>query len=87
MVNLDLEKAQIMFKLNRKNNWGAKYDRLEHFKRFQNLDKCIKELQKSGWIIIKHKPKYTAMSLDTKHKGEIIEFIGEQMPQVKDSLK
>jgi hypothetical protein len=86
MVNLDLEKAQIIFKLNRKENWGAKYDRLEHFKRFPNLDKCVKELLKEGWIIIKQKPQYTGMSLDTKHKREIIEFIGEQMPQYRDSL-
>ena len=87
MTNLDLEKAQIMFKLNRKNNWGHCYDRLEHFKRFSNLDSCIKELQKPGWIIIKNKPQYTAISLDTKYKREIIEFIGEQMPYVKESLK
>lgn len=87
MVDLNLEKAQIIFKLNRKNNWGAKYDRLEHFKRFQNLDKCIKELQKSGWIIIKNKPQFIAMSLDTRYKKEIIEFISEQMPYVKESLK
>jgi len=87
MVDLDLEKAQIMFKLNRKNNWGAKYDRLEHFKRFQNLDKCVKDLQKNGWIIMKNKSQFTAMSLDTKYKREIIGFIGEQMPYVKESLK
>lgn len=87
MADLDLDKAQIMFKLNRKNNWGARYDRLEHFKRFPNLDKCIKDLQKEGWIIIKNKPQFTAMSLDTKHKREIIEFIGEHMPHVKESLK
>jgi len=87
MINLDLEKAQIMFKLNRKNNWGNCYDRLEHFKRFPNLDKCIKELQKQSWIIVRNKPKYTAMSLDTRYKKEIIEFIGEQMPYVKESLR
>ena len=87
MADLDLEKAQIMFKLNRKNNLGAKYDRLEHFKRFPNLDKCVKELQKEGWIIIKNKPQFTAMSLDTKYKKEIIEFIGDQMPHVRESLK
>ena len=40
----DLEKAQIMRKLARKDNWGHKYDRTEHFKRFQNLNKCVKEL-------------------------------------------
>lgn len=76
-----------MFKLNRKNNWEACYDRLEHFKRFQNLDKCIKELQKKRWIIIKNKPQFTDMSLDTKYKKEIIEFIADHMPYVKDSLK
>ena len=51
----DLEKAQIMFKLARKNNWGACYDRTEHFKRFQNLDKAIGELSKSiGLLSIKN---------------------------------
>ena len=87
MADLDLEKAQIMFKLNRKDNWNAKYDRLEHFKRFPNLDKCIKELTKKGWIIIKQKPQYTGMSLDTKYKKEIIEFISDQMPYIKERLK
>ena len=57
-----LEKAQIMFKLTRKNNWGACYDRLEHLKRFQNLDQIIKELSKIGWLIIHIKPNYTAIS-------------------------
>jgi len=34
----NLEKAKIMLVLaRRKGNWGEKYDRLEHFKRFQNL--------------------------------------------------
>ena len=41
---LELEKAQIMFKLARKNNWGNCYDRTEHFKRFKNLKEQIKEL-------------------------------------------
>ena len=81
------EKAAIILKLIGKNNWGAKYDRTEHFKRFPNLDKCIKELQKNGWIIIKNKPQFIAMSLDTKYKKEIIEFISEQMPHIKESLK
>ena len=33
----DLEKAQLMLVLARsKGNWEAKYDRIEHFKKFQN---------------------------------------------------
>lgn len=79
----DLEKAQIMFKLARKDNWGAKYDRTEHFKRFQNLDNAIKELSRIGWIIIHPKQKYTGLSLDTQFKREIIEFIEANMPEVK----
>jgi len=83
----DLEKAQIMYKLARKENWNNSYDRLEHFKRFQELTEAIKELSKSGWIIVHKKPRFTAISLDTKYKKEIIEFIEEQMPYLKDTLK
>ena len=83
MTTTDLEKAQIMFKLARKDNWGAKYDRIEHFKRFNNLDSVIKELSRIGWIIIHKKQKYTGISLDTRFKKEIIEFIETNMPDVK----
>ena len=83
----DLEKAQIMFKLARsKGNWGGKYDRLEHFKRFPNLKQAVKELAKSDWITIKQKPNYTGISLNSEYKKEIIEFIRKEMPYVKDSL-
>lgn len=83
----ELEKAQIVFKLARKNNWGNKYDRTEHFKRFQNLDSIIKELEKTGWIILHKKPKFLAISLNTKYKKEIIEFVEEQMSYVKGAIK
>lgn len=83
----NLEKAEIIFKLARKDNWGHKYDRLEHFKRFQNLKECIKELSKTGWIIIYKKAKFTGISLDTKYKKEIIEFIEQNMPHVKGFIK
>lgn len=82
-MSIDLEKAQIMFKLTRKNNWGACYDRLEHFKRFQNLDIAIKELVKVGWIILHKKPNYQAISLNSKFKKEIVEFIEDKMPHLK----
>ena len=87
MTALDLEKAQIMFKLTRKNNWGASYDRTEHFKKFSNLDDIIKELSKIGWIIVHKKPQYTAISLNTKFKKEIIAFIEQQMPHLNGILK
>ena len=77
------EKAEIMFKLARKNNWGNCYDRLEHFKRFGNLEKVIKELSKIGWIIIHKKGKFAGISLNTKYKKEIIEFIEKEMPHLK----
>jgi hypothetical protein len=80
----DLMKAQILFKLIRKNNWGHKYDRLEHFKRFQDLDRMIKELSKTGWILIYKKPKFTGISLDTKYKNQIVEFIEKHMPYLKE---
>lgn len=82
----DLEKAQIMFKLARKDNWGACYDRTEHFKRFQNLDEAIKELLKRGWLIIHKKPKFVGLSLNSSFKKEIIEFVESQMPHMKGAL-
>jgi len=79
----EVEKAQIMFKLARKNNWNACYDRTEHFKRFQNLDNIIKELSKLDWIIVHKKPKFLGISLNTQFKKEIIEFIEQHMPELK----
>lgn len=84
---LNLKKAQIMFKLARKNNWGNKYDRLEHFKRFQNLDKIIKELSKINWIVVHKKPEFIGISLNTRYKKEIIEFIEQQMPYIKGIIE
>ena len=85
---LDAEKAQIMFKLARgKGNWGAKYDRLEHFKRFPNLNKAVKELENVGWLIVYRKPNYIGVSLNTKYKTEIISFIEEQLPYLKGLIK
>ena len=82
-MSLELEKAQVMYKLAvSKGNWGAKYDRLEHFKRFQNLKQIIKELSNKGWLVIKSKPNYTGISLNTKFKREIIEFIEGEMPEL-----
>ena len=84
----DLEKAQLMSVLARsKGNWGEKYDRTEHFKRFQNLKEIIKELSKQGWLIIYNKPKFTGISLNTQFKREIIEFIERKMPHLKGIIK
>ncbi len=84
MILMKKEKAQLMFKLAySKKNWGAKYDRLEHFKRFSNLKRIIKELENLGWLIVKKKASYTGISLNPKFKKEIIEFIEEQMPEVR----
>ena len=84
-MSLDLEKAQLMFQVARRKGgcWGAKYDRLEHFKRFPNLKKIVKELSQKGFIIVHKKPQYTAISLNNKYKKEILEFIEKQMPYVK----
>ncbi len=85
---MEKEKAQLMFKLAfSKKNWGAKYDRLEHFKRFQNLDKIIKELTKIGWLLITKKSDYTGISLNPKFKKEIIEYIEKHMPEVRNWIK
>jgi len=83
----DLQKAGIMRKLARKNNWGAKYDRLEHFKRFPNLKKIVKELEKIGWLFIKKKPNYTGISLNPKYKTEIIKFIEDKIPSLRGFIK
>ena len=81
---LDLEKARLMYKLAvSKKNWGRKYDRLEHYKKFPNINKIIKELSKLRWLIIYNKPHYKAISLNTKHKKEIVEFIESKLPEVK----
>ncbi len=84
---MNLEKAQVMFKLTRKNNWNACYDRLEHFKRFNNLDLIVKELVKLGWVILHKKPNYQAISLNTQYKKEIIEFIELKIPYLKGMIK
>jgi len=83
----DVEKAQIMFKLARKNNWGARYDRTEHFKRFSNLDKAVKELSDLSWLIIHKKSKFVGISLNTQCKKEIVEFIEKNMPYMKGVIK
>jgi len=82
------EKAQFMFKLAySKKNWGAKYDRLEHFKRFSNLKEIVKELENVGWLIVRKKSNYTGISLNPMFKKEIIEFIEEQMPEIRGQIK
>jgi len=77
-----------MFKLAySKKNWGAKYDRLEHYKRFANLKRIVKELGDLEWLIVKKKTNYTGISLNPKFKKEIVEFIEEQIPEVKGWVK
>ena len=85
---MEKEKAQLMFKLAfSKKNWGAKYDRLEHFKRFQNLEIMVKDLSKIGWLLITKKPNYRGISLNTQYKKEIIKFIETHLPELKDWIK
>ena len=84
----DLEKAQVMSVLAKsKGNWGASYDRTEHFKRFQNLKEIIKELSKKDWLIIHKKPNFEAISLNTEYKREIVEFIEKEMPHLRGIIK
>mgnify|MGYP001611644499 FL=1 len=77
----------LLFKMAKRKGglWGGKYDRLEHFKRF-NID-VIKELSKISWIIIYKKDKFTGISLNPKYKKEIIEFVEIQLPYLKGVLK
>jgi hypothetical protein len=81
---MEVEKARLMFKLAyTKKNWGAKYDRLEHFKRFPNLKAIVKELGNKGWLIVHKKPNYIGISLNTRYKPEIIEFIEKNIPDAR----
>lgn len=82
-----VEKAQLLYKLARNHTWGNVYDRLEHFKRFQNRDEIIKEFSKIGWLTIKKKSGFTGISLNAQYKREIVEFIETYMPYVKGHLK
>ena len=82
-MSSDLEKAQMMFKLIRKGNWGNKYDRLEHFKRFQNRDEIVDELIRKKWLIRRKKPNFVGISLDTNDKSKIVEFIKKHIPDLK----
>ena len=82
-MSSDIEKARVMFKLVRKRNWGSKYDRLEHFKRFQKIDQIIDELTDKEWIIIHKKPGFTGISLNTVYKTQIKEFTEKYMPYLK----
>lgn len=86
-MDIGSEKAQIMFKLARKDNWGHKYDRSEHFKRFPNLNKALKELSKAGWLIIHKKSAFLGISLNNKYKKEVIEFIENRLPYLKGTIK
>lgn len=88
MFLMKKEMAQLMFKLAfSKKNWGAKYDRLEHYKRFQNLKKIVKDLEKQNWILVQRKPTYTNISLNPKYKKEIVEFIEDNLPEVKGMVR
>lgn len=84
---MNKEAAQLMFKLAfSKKNWGAKFDRLEHYKRFPNLKEIVKNLSKLSWINIQKKPTYTNISLNTEYKKEIINFIEENMPELQGMI-
>lgn len=84
----NLDKARLMSALARsKGNWGEKYDRTEHFKRFQNLKEIVKELSNKGWVIIHKKPKFVDFSLNTKYKKEIIEFIESEVSGLKGIIR
>ncbi len=81
-------KARILYKLARKKgNWGGKYDRLEHFKRFSDLKKIVKDLKNKLWIKVFKKSDYTGISLNPHYKEEIVEFIEKHMPEVKGNIK
>ena len=41
-------------------------------KRFQNLDKCIKELERIGWILLYKKERFAGLSLNTRFKSMVV---------------
>ncbi len=86
-MSIEVEKAQILLKLIRKNNWNNRYDRLEHFKRFQDLKEIVKELSKTGWLIVHKKPNYIGIAANTKYKKEIKDFIEDKLPYVKGMVE
>ena len=83
----EVEKANILFKLIRKDNWNNCYDRLEHFKRFPDLREIVSELSNIGWIIVHKKPKFIGIALNTQFKKEIMDFIEMWMPHLKDRIE
>ena len=84
---MELEKAQIMWKLTKKRNWNNKYDRLEHFKRFPNLKRAIRELEKQKYLIVRKKPNFIGISLNSPYQKEIVEFIRKQLPHLRELIK
>ena len=82
MVNIEIETANLFRKLARKGNWDNCYDRLEHFKRFSNLKEIIKIYNNKKWLIIKKKPNYTGISLNTQFKKGIIDFVEKNDPSL-----
>lgn len=85
-MNYELEKAQLLFKLARNKTWNNVYGRLEHFKRFQHFHEIVKELSRQEWILIHKKANYTGISVNTRYKKEIIDFIEMQIPHLKGYL-
>ena len=82
----NIEKAQLLFKLIRgKKNWGACYDRFEHFKRFSK--QIIEDLLKAGWLLLTKKTKFKAISANPSFKKEIIEFIEKYLPYLRGTLR
>ncbi|MEK6792776.1 MAG: hypothetical protein AABX95_03080 [Nanoarchaeota archaeon] len=71
----------------RSSSQTLRHDRLEHFKRFENLEIIVKELNKIGWLLITKKPNYIGISLNTQYKKEIINFIETHIPEIKGWIK
>lgn len=86
-MDINEEKAEVIRKLARKNNWGNKYDRLEHFKRFPDLKRVIKDLEKNNWLIIKKKPTFTGISLNPNYKKQIIGFVEKINPNLSEMIE
>ncbi|MBI2449216.1 hypothetical protein HYV49_02880 [Candidatus Pacearchaeota archaeon] len=79
--NYNYLKAQLLFKLYRKGMWGGRHTPLKNL--FHLMDKvsvkeskkALKELNNSGWIMIKTSTGEEHISLNSHKKKEIKEFI------------
>ena len=81
MIDLKYLKAQLLFKLYRRGNWGGKHTPIKNL--FHLLDqtsikeskKALKELNNMRWVLIKISTGEEHISLNSHKSKEIKEYI------------